>query len=147
MQVFRSFFFTSSKFFIKWPRFLTHFPYYQTSADSTVRVLSSSRCCPENPVRIFCPVSFRILSVSILSGVPILSGIPEKMLYGVCLSDFVCNDSVCSGFCPMTICPEFFCLDFVRCPDSVEQKLSVERTITGSKPEMQKSTCLWIKFI
>ena len=43
----------------------------------------------------------------------------------VCLSDFVCLDSVCSGFCPMTICPEFFCLDSVRCPDSVEQKLSV----------------------
>ena len=72
----------------------------QTSADSTVRVLSVSRFCPdfpENPVRCLSAVrilsefsvrclSVRILPVWILSAVRILSGFLEKKLSGVCLS-------------------------------------------------------------
>ena len=80
----------------------------QTSAESTVRVLSVSGFCPdfpENPVR--CPDSVRILrkkaawclsvrifSTSILSAVGILSGFLENRLSGVCPSG-LCSKIVC----------------------------------------------------
>ena len=37
-----------------------------------------------------------------------------------------------SGFCPVSVCPDSVCLDFVRCPDSVRisRKKSV-RCLTG----------------
>ena len=89
----------------------------QTSADSTVRVLSLSRFCPDFPEnRVRCPsairvlsgfsvrcLSVRILSVSILSAVRILSGFLEKMLSGVCLSGYFL-----SRLCRLSE----FCLDF-----------------------------------
>ena len=60
--------------------------------------------CPDS-VRIFgkqavrC-LSVRVLSVSILSAVWILSGFLEKMLSGVCLSGFFLSWS-----CPLSVCP------------------------------------------
>ena len=82
--------------------------FYQTSADSTVHVLSLSGFCPdfpENRVRclsavwMFCQVTWlRYLSVSILSGF-----CPE----------------LCKKCCPSSVCPDFSCLDSVRCSDSV----------------------------
>ena len=87
---------------------------HQTSADSTVRVLSLSRFCPdfpENRVRCLSAVrvlsgfsvrclSVRILSVSILSAVRIVSRFLEKMLSCVCLSGFFLSRSCpLSGFC------------------------------------------------
>ena len=106
----------------------------QTSVDSTVRVLSLSRFCPdfpENRVRCLSAVrilsgfavrclSVRILSVSILSAVRILSGFLEKTLSGACLSGFLCLNPVrCRDFlkkgCPLSVCPlSEFCPDFLK---------------------------------
>ena len=94
---------------------VSYFYLNQTSADSTVRVLSVSRFCPdfpENPVRCLSAVrilsgfsvrclSVRILSVSILSAVRILSGFLENKLSGVCLSgSYLSRFCQLSGFCP-----------------------------------------------
>ena len=85
----------------------------------SVRIFCQVSVCPESvcldsvrcpdSVRIFrkkavrCP-SVRVFSVSILSGVWILSGFLEKMLSGVCLSGFFCLDPVRGrdsvGYCP-----------------------------------------------
>ena len=63
-----------------------------------------------------------------LSGVCLLSGLCPDSLSGVCLSGF-CLSRFCpvSGFCPdfskkdfpVSICPDFVCLDSVRCQDFV----------------------------
>ena len=65
----------------------------QTSANSTVRVLSLFRFCPvsfyyPDSVRIFCLLSVRLLSVSILSAVRMLSAVLWKRLSVVYLSDW-----------------------------------------------------------
>ena len=114
----------------------------QTSADSTVRVLSVSRFCPDFPKNsVRCPSAVRILSgfsvrclsvrnmsVSILSAVRILSGFLEKKLSGVRLSGFF-SVSILSGVWILSgflekmlsgVCLSgFFCLDPVRGRDSV----------------------------
>ena len=70
---------------------------YQTSADSTVRVLSVSRFCPdfpENPVR--------------------------------CLSG---------------VCPDFFCLDSVRCPDFVRILKKTQSVVCLSGRTRTRQSC------
>ncbi len=75
----------------------------QTSADSTVRVLSVSRFCPdfpENPVR--CLSAVRIL-------------------------------------CPVSVCPDFVCLDSVRCPGFVRISRKNSVRCLSVRPDKDKT--------
>ena len=74
-----------------------------------------------------CLVFVRIFQ-KILSGVCLLSGFCPDFLSGVCLSVFYLSrfcplSGLCSDFkgkgCLVSVCPDFFYLDFVRCRDFV----------------------------